>query len=91
MSKVLKRDARTVLERTLWGPELERALFELRTRHPEASFEIAGVESALALAAREIEACLLGGSTSKRRHAATSSEFHSGGGMEMPEDNFGEG
>lgn len=86
-----REDARTLLHRTLWGPQLDHALCELRSRYPEASFEIAGVETAIADAAREIEAWLLAGGEPPERRAPQACDFHAGGGTELPEDDFGDG
>jgi hypothetical protein len=38
----------------LWTPDLIRAVEELRARHPEASFEVAGIEIALVRAIESV-------------------------------------
>lgn len=59
--KIEPEDAHDLLRRTLWGGELVRSLTLLRSRHPEASYEITAVELALADASREIEEYLEAG------------------------------
>jgi hypothetical protein len=58
MGTLESEEIAALLQQTIWGEQVVRALSNLRASHPNASFEIKMVEAALAGASARIETYL---------------------------------